>query len=155
MKKEMNVKVDATVLEKNHFSKINNEPKTEEELKNMKYGTDVHYLFEITDFKKPTNVEEINRFLKHDEVKNIKSAKIYKEYEFMYEKDNNNYHGIIDLMLVYNDHVDIIDYKLSNIDDNNYDKQLKGYKEYISTKTDLPISMYLYSIEKDLFRKIN
>ena len=27
----------------------------------------------------------------------IKSADIYKEYEFMYKKDNNTFHGIIDL----------------------------------------------------------
>ena len=73
----------------------------------------------------------------------------------MYEKNNNTYHGIIDLMLVYDDHIDIIDYKLSSIDDKNYDKQLKGYKNYIKEKTNLPISMYLYSINKDIFRKVN
>ena len=55
-------------------------------------------------------------------------------------------------MLMYEDHVDIIDYKLSNIDDSNYMKQLNGYKNYISEKTRLSINTYLYSIEKDEFK---
>ena len=151
---EKEIEVKNEVLESNHFSKINNELKSEEELKNMKYGTDIHYLFETTDLKADTDIPEVNRFLKHDEVKNIKDANIYKEYEFMYEENNKTYHGIIDLMLVYNDHVDIIDYKLSNIDDKNYDKQLKGYRNYISNIIDLPINTYLYSISNDVFRKV-
>ena len=149
------IKVNKELLENKHYSKINNEVKTIEELNNMKYGTDIHYLFEVTDLKEKTDIKEINNFLNHDEVANIKNSKIYKEYEFMYEKNNNTYHGIIDLMLVYDDHIDIIDYKLSSIDDKNYDKQLKGYKNYIKEKTNLPISMYLYSINKDIFRKVN
>ena len=148
------IKIERELLSKNHFSKINNELKTEEELKNMKYGTEVHYLFETIDFTKDTDIKEVSNFLNHDEVKNIKEAEIYKEYEFIYEKDNKTYHGVIDLMLVYKDHIDIIDYKLSGIEDKNYDNQLKGYKEYISEKTNLPINTYLYSINQDLFKKI-
>ena len=148
------IKIERELLSKNHFSKINNELKTEEELKNMKYGTKVHYLFETIDFTKDTDIKEVSNFLNHDEVKNIKEAEIYKEYEFIYEKDNKTYHGVIDLMLVYKDHIDIIDYKLSGIEDKNYDNQLKGYKEYISEKTNLPINTYLYSINQDLFKKI-
>ena len=48
-------------------------------------------------------------------LKNIKNAQIYKEYEFVYEEENEKYHGIIDLMLIYPNHIDIIDYKLKNI----------------------------------------
>ena len=64
----------------------------------------------------------------------------------MYEQDNISYHGIIDLMLVYDDHIDIIDYKLKNITDENYIKQLNGYKSYIENKLNKKTSTYLYSI---------
>ena len=85
---------------------------------------------------------------------NINNANIYKEYEFMYEKDNTEYHGIIDLLLEYEDHIDIIDYKLNNIKDENYLKQLNGYKEYISTISNKPINIYLYSIISETIEKL-
>ena len=84
--------------------------------------------------------------LKSDLVKNINKAKIYKEYEFIYELDNIKYHGIIDLMLEYDDHIDIIDYKLKNVSDENYIKQLNGYKSYIKSITNKPTNTYLYSL---------
>ena len=71
---------------------------------------------------------------------------MYKEYEFIYTKDNKEYHGIIDLLLEYNDHIKIIDYKLKNTTDKAYLEQLKVYKEYISSKLNKPVSTYLYSI---------
>ena len=49
-------------------------------------------------------------------------------------------------MLEYNDKIDIIDYKLNNIKDENYLKQLNGYKTYIETLTNKEINIYLYSI---------
>ena len=49
-------------------------------------------------------------------------------------------------MLEYNDKIDIIDYKLNNIKDENYLKQLNGYKTYIETITNKEINIYLYSI---------
>ena len=49
-------------------------------------------------------------------------------------------------MIEYSDYIDIIDYKLSNIDDENYNKQLKEYKDYISSIKDKAVNIYLYSI---------
>ena len=44
-----------------------------------------------------------------------------------------------------------MDYKLSDVTDENYLKQLNGYKDYIIQKTNKPIHLYLYSIlEKKL-----
>ena len=40
----------------------------------------------------------------------------------------------------------IIDYKLKNLDDENYIKQLNGYKNFIEKKTNKKTSIYLYSI---------
>ena len=79
-------------------------------------------------------------------MKNLNSSTIYQEYEFIYKENNTEYHGVIDLMLEYDEHIDIIDYKLKDISDEAYKQQLKGYKQYISSKTDKKISLYLYSI---------
>ena len=88
-------------------------------------------------------------------LKNIKDAKIYHEYEFVYDKDSIRYHGIIDLMLEYDNHIDIVDYKLKNIEDFHYLDQLNGYKEYISLVTSKEVNIYLYSILDDKMKKIN
>ena len=48
----------------------------------------------------------------------------------------------------------IVDYKLKNIEDDAYKKQLKGYKQYIESKTDKNVNTYLYSIEKDELREV-
>ena len=63
--------------------------------------------------------------------------------------DDLLYKGVIDLMIEYDDYIDIIDYKLSNIDDEKYNNQLIGYKNYITLKTNKKVNIYLYSIIKD------
>ena len=129
----------------------------------MKYGTKVHEIFELLDFK---NIDlslvdnkfirnKVEKFLSNDLLKNISNANIYKEYEFIYNKDNNEYHGIIDLMLEYDNHIDIIDYKLKSITDENYIKQLNGYKEYIEKISNKNVSTYLYSILDEKVLQIN
>ena len=138
------IKIDNEVVTDSHFSKETNILRTKEEINNMNYGTYMHYLFEVTDFNNPkTDNKQILDFINKLD---LKDCKIYKEYEFIYEKDNINYHGIIDLMLVYDDHIDIIDYKLKNITDENYMKQLSGYKSYIQNKLNKKTNTYLYSI---------
>ena len=58
-------------------------------------------------------------------------------------------------MLEYQDHIDIIDYKLSNIEDTNYLKQLTGYKNYINSKTNKNVNIYLYSILTNELKKLD
>ena len=85
----------------------------------------------------------------------MKKAKSYHEYEFYYSNDNKEYHGIIDLLMVYDDHIDIIDYKLSKIDSPEYIRQLSIYKEYIKSKYDKEINVYLLSILKASITKLD
>ena len=119
---------------------------------NMKFGTSIHEILEYVDFKNyiPCNDafinEKVTNLLNSYIMKDVKNCKIYKELEFIYVKDNIDYHGIIDLMLEGEDYINIIDYKLKNIDSLEYIEQLNGYKEYISSKTDKRINLYLYSI---------
>jgi hypothetical protein len=57
-------------------------------------------------------------------------------------------------MLMYDDRIDIIDYKLKNIDDSKYVKQLTGYKNFISKLFDKDVNLYLYSISENILKKI-
>ena len=140
--------------ETKHFSKTIISLLDKDTKKKMEFGTLMHSYFEYLDFK---NIDlsiidseyrvYFERFFESDLMKNIKnSLNIYKEYEFIYYENDNKFHGIIDLMIEYSDHIDIIDYKLSNIRDTEYIKQLTGYKDYISKKTNKPIYIHLYSI---------
>ena len=45
-------------------------------------------------------------------------------------------------------------YKLSNINDLAYIKQLTTYKNYIESKTDKVVNLYLYSIMKSTYEKV-
>lgn len=151
------------ILDNKHFSKsltkiIDKDLKTK-----LDFGTYMHYVFEVYDFNND-NLEELNindkaknhvkNFLKHPEVLNIKTANCFKEYEIRFIKDGAIYHGFIDLLLEFRDHYVIIDYKLSDIDKSEYKLQLKGYKEYIETKFKKPCQIFLYSINKDIFKEI-
>ena len=149
--KEINI--DNTLLEEDSYSKKTNKLFTQEEKDNMEYGSKIHYILECLDFNNPNldrvedNIKDkIINFLNLDIMKDISKGNIYKEYEFIYEKDNKLNHGFIDLMIEYSDYIDIIDYKLKNISDENYIKQLKGYKEYIEFKTNKKCNLYLVSI---------
>lgn len=141
------------LINEEHYSKSENKLITPTEVANMEYGTHMHYILENTDFKNPdysllTNEEqEITQGLLNNKImSNIKDANIYHEYEFIYENNKQIKTGIIDLMLEYSDHIDIIDYKLKNTNDPAYLKQLNGYKEYIENKNNKPTYIYLYSL---------
>ena len=142
------------IKETSTFSKKNNKLINIEQYNSIKFGTKIHEYLEFINFKNP-NLEMINdNFIKklvkglieQPIMKNIKNATIYQEYEFIYEEENEEYHGVIDLMLEYDNSIDIIDYKLKNITDDAYNKQLKGYKKYIESKTNKKVNLYLYSI---------
>lgn len=155
------ISIKSTQQEEKHFSKTTNKIITKEQKKNMEFGTYMHYILETIDFKNPYLNElepfyqtKIKTFLNQNLLKNINNANIYKEYEFIEEMDNNIYHGIIDLMLEYEDHIDIIDYKLKNIEDKLYIDQLNGYKNYIKNKSNKPVYTYLYSILDDKIENI-
>ncbi len=149
------------LMKESHYSKSTNKINDKETIKLMKLGTHVHEILEYLDFNNPdfSNIEEeyldkIKAFLNQDiDFKN--AIKIYKEYEFYYEKEDETKNGIIDLMIEYDDHIKIIDYKLSNIDDKNYIKQLNGYKEYIEKYKDKKVKLYLYSILKEELKEID
>ena len=142
-----------SVIDK-HYSKENNKLITTDVKKNIEFGKYVHEVLEYFDLKTKDYSYIKEEFIKKKVMffanlkvfNNVKDANIFHEYEFVYTLDNTKYHGVIDLMLEYIDHIDIIDYKLSDITDVNYISQLNGYKDYISNITKKPVNIYLYSI---------
>ncbi len=142
------------LVKEESYSKSVNKLLTNRELKNIDYGKYAHYLLEVSNFKEDNNEEIVKKLLSHEIFKNINNSKIYKEYEFIYDDDNTRKHGIIDLMIEYEDYIDIIDYKLNNIEDAGYNKQLLGYKKYITKKSGKKVNTYLYSILENKFKEV-
>lgn len=158
-----NLELDNSLLDNKHFSKGLSKVIDRELKKKLDFGTFMHYVFEVYDFNND-NIDDLNigeeykdrirKFLNHEETKNIKNAKVYKEHEIYFESNDASFHGFIDLLVEYSDHFDIIDYKLSNINSEEYNKQLQGYKDYIENKYKKPANAYLYSINKDELKKV-
>ena len=149
-------------LESSHFSKTTHDLLTLEKKKNMEFGSKIHEKLEMIDFINPNfegltdyEREKIEAFLNQPLLKNRKDANILKEYEFYEIDGEKKKHGIIDLLLEYPDHIDIIDYKLKNIEDDAYLDQLHGYRDYIKEKRKKPVFLYLYSILDNNFKKID
>jgi ATP-dependent helicase/nuclease subunit A len=148
--------VDFKKIEERHASKTITELITKKEHDNMKYGTYMHELLETVDFYNPVVPSEyktrINNFIKQIDLENVK---IYKEHEFIFEYKNCEYHGIIDLLLEYDDKFVIIDYKLKEVSDKNYLKQLEVYKNYLKSISNKQVFTYLYSIIDSRLVKID
>ncbi len=147
--------INNTIEKKDTYSKTNTYFISKQEQKKMQVGTYLHSVLENIDFKKRDidNYEidsfykqHIINFLNLDIFSHLDNATIYKEYEFIEIIDGIKRHGVIDLMIEYDDYIDIIDYKFKNIDDISYHKQLLGYKNYIAKKTKKRVNTYLYSI---------
>ena len=139
-------------IEKKHASKTIKEILSVSDEKTLEFGTKIHELLELTDFK---NANTDNKYVNHLlNTFDFNSAKIYQELEFSYELDDVLYHGIIDLMLEYEDKIFIIDYKLKNIDDENYIKQLNVYYNYVKCISNKDVHMYLYSILYNVTKEI-
>ena len=149
-------------IETKHFSKTTHNLIDKNTYDNMQLGLNVHEILELIDFKNPKLElieddfirDKVSKFLNNDLLKDLNNAVIYKEHEFIYEVDNTEYHGIIDLIIERNNKIDIIDYKLNNIKDENYLNQLNGYKEYISSISSKEVNIYLYSIISETLEKL-
>ena len=160
--KEINIETQE--VQEKHYSKESIRIISKEEKKLMEFGTKVHEILEELDFNNPKLLDTVNNnftkekitsFINSDLMKDYLDKKMYKEYEFIYLDNNLKNHGIIDLLIEDKDKYIIIDYKLKNIDDDNYDKQLNGYRKYIENKMNKKCICYLYSILNENYREIN
>lgn len=147
-------------IEKNKISKSINSLIDKNTKDNINLGIKVHEILEYLDFRNPSFEEEdehiskkILKFLSSINIESVKN--IYKEYEFKVLNNNVESHGVIDLILEYDEFIWIIDYKLKNIDDENYINQVKTYKDYIEKKSNKKVEVFLYSIIDEKLSKIN
>ena len=137
----------------------------EKEIKEkLDYGTYLHHLLELIDFKtKDTSYikdkkakELIDKTLKLEIFNNLDNATIYKEYE--YYDDLYDTVGSIDLLYIKDGIYYIIDYKSSDIDKEGYINQLYTYQRNVMEKFNIKsdsIKLYLVSISKQSFMEVN
>lgn len=158
------ININTEQIESKKFSKTVNKIFTKEEYKNIELGKNIHKLLEYINFNDINNsLENIdNKFYKdivykflNSDLFNDEIINYYQEYEFMYMENDMYYHGIIDFIIETNDEIKIIDYKLQNIVDDNYIKQLKGYKNYLNKVSNKEINIYLYSLINHTYKKID
>lgn len=82
-------------------------------------------------------------------------AQIYQEYRYL--DPATSAVGSIDFLAVYDGGAVIVDYKTSDVDEPEYDRQLKVYREAVEREFGLPeesIGMYLYSLVKGTVRQV-
>ena len=148
--------INDEIVSSEHASKTINGLLTKEEQEKLDYGTFMHKIFETTDFLNisDNNVykNQINRFV--EKLNITKNTKIYKEHEFIFNYGDITYHGIIDLVLIEDNVIKIVDYKLKNIDDPKYINQLEVYYKYLKSIFNKDIKTYLYSIIDDELKLI-
>ncbi|MCM1260979.1 MAG: UvrD-helicase domain-containing protein [Prevotella sp.] len=96
----------------------------------------------------------ITRFLNHPFIQEKQILHHYHEYAFEKVEQDTIIKGVIDLILETPDAFYIIDYKLSQIEDISYQKQLHTYYMYLSGIVNKPVYTYLYSIYRGTFLEV-
>ncbi len=117
----------------------------------LEFGTRLHYLLEVSNYEtKDTSYIKEKQLKKYvDNVLNcglfdgVTNEQVLHEYSFFDEEHNTN--GIIDCLVVLPDEVRIIDFKLKNISDEKYVKQLNIYADYVKLITEKSLKLYLIS----------
>ena len=126
----------------------------------LEFGTKLHYALELYDFE-TKDLSYISNVLIRKLVENVvnsyvfkgvEDAKILREYKFY--DDVNKVNGVIDCLIVKEDEIDIIDYKLKDISDAHYDEQLNIYADYVKKISNLPIKKYLISAMDGKVREV-
>lgn len=115
----------------------------------LEFGSKIHYLLEIVDYETkdisfiddPAMKQNVENVLGNELFKDVKNDQLRHEFEFYDEK--NEVRGIIDCLIIRDDRVDIVDFKLKNISKEEYVIQMSVYRSYIAQITDKPIRTYL------------
>lgn len=139
-----------------HYAKEMHHLVTKKEMDNIALGLRVHEILQWLDFEHPdwTGVDpflrtKLEAFL-HTPLFEQPILESYQEQEFRTETS----HGIIDLILEYEDYYLIVDYKLKHLNEEAYLKQVKGYREFLQTKVSKPVKVCLYSILEETIQEI-
>jgi ATP-dependent helicase/nuclease subunit A len=109
--------------------------------KGLDFGNKIHYMAQkiANGFNVKSNLKEIKTI--KDFLKNTNPQKIKTEIECSVPINNTIFRGYIDLLLIYSDRIEIIDYKTdqSTLNHDNYIKQMSIYyyavSQYYNKKT--------------------
>jgi ATP-dependent helicase/nuclease subunit A len=151
------------MIEDYRFSKSEKTLFTDEEKQALAYGESIHESLEHLDYMHlesslkglPQFIQSSIKHLASTQVfKSLKSPQYYQEYEFIDDKDGLQTTGIIDLLIEDQDQIIIIDYKLKDMADPAYVKQIQGYYQYLKDITTKPIKAYLYSLVHQTLKEI-
>ena len=152
--------VNAKIVENKKYSKNMHTILSAVDKKKINDGLVLHNIMENLDLIKPNYSDVPSQYLEY--VKSFIDSGVlkgminyYQEYEFCFKTQEGNYHGIIDLIIEYDDHILIVDYKLKNTFDEAYKKQLIGYKNYISGLTNKRVDLTLYSLIEKRFDEVD
>ena len=134
---DSDIDFEVRTIKKGRASKAFNDDEDLEKVKALDYGTRLHAYLELSDFvtKDTSFIKDFNDRKKIDAVlhldifDHLEEASLYHEYSYFDPDLNSN--GSIDLLIVYPDHIDIIDYKTKDIDDPEYIRQLNIYRRNI------------------------
>lgn len=147
--KKITIKKIEVPAEKHVHNRASKEIGEEVNASLLDFGSELHAYLENMDLNSDS-LEYIKDIRMRRYVKNVKNSSLFKEvrneqvrHEYRFFDEKNNVEGYIDALIIKDNEVDIVDFKLKNIDDEAYDKQLRTYKRYIATLTNLPIKMYL------------
>ena len=151
------INVPSNVILRNRASKEIDE---EVDFKLLDFGTLVHYYLETMDLEKD-DLSYIKSKKIRKYVENVKDSELFFDvtnemvrHEFPFVDDVNHVTGYIDCLILKDDEVDIIDFKLKHIDDEKYDKQLRTYKKYVSRFATKPVKMYLLAAATGEVREV-
>lgn len=83
----------------------------------------------------------------------VKNVKTYKEFEYYYTKDDIIYTGVIDRLDIYDDHAEIIDYKVSSLDESSvkdvYKTQMAMYVEAVKSIFNMDARAKIFLLSRD------
>lgn len=115
----------------------------------LEYGRKIHYLLEIINYE-TKDTSFIDDLAMKRNVENVLNNKLFQgvrndqlRHEFEFYDEKNEVRGIIDCLIIRDDRIDIVDFKLKNISNEEYIIQLNVYRSYIRQITDKPIRTYL------------
>lgn len=126
----------------------------------LTFGKELHANLEMADFElkdtsyisSPVMKKYVNNVLNSAIFKNVKNDQIRHEFHFYDEL--NNVEGFIDALIVKENEIDIVDFKIKNISDKEYDKQLNVYKNFVKQYTDKEIKMFLLAAVSGEVREV-
>ncbi len=142
-----------------HF-RPSKELKIESNQKTIDFGTKIHFIMEIINLQHPdiSIIDDpfyqniVKRFLQSPLMEHVSQGEVYQEYAYFDPLTASK--GVIDLMIVYDDFIDIIDYKTKNLNDEAYLIQLQTYTNYITQTFHKKVNAYLYALLTGEYKKV-